>query len=59
MRRRGREGGGATEAEYRLRLKAGKIIATSEGYKTKASAENGIKSVQTNAPGATAVGQTG
>ena len=47
--------------EYRFRLKAanGEVIATSEGYKTKASAENGIKSVQTNAPGATVVDQTG
>jgi uncharacterized protein YegP (UPF0339 family) len=49
------------KGEYRFRLKAGngEIIATGEGYKTKASAENGIKSVQTNAPGATVVDQTG
>jgi uncharacterized protein YegP (UPF0339 family) len=41
--------------EYRFHLKAsnGEVIASSEGYKTKASAENGIKSVQTNAPDAT------
>jgi uncharacterized protein len=47
--------------EYRLHLKAsnGEVIATSEGYKTKASAENGIKSVQTNAPGATVVDKAG
>lgn len=47
--------------EYRFRLKAGngEVIATSEGYKTKASAENGIKSVQTNAPTAAVVDQTG
>jgi uncharacterized protein YegP (UPF0339 family) len=47
--------------EYRFHLKAanGEVIATSEGYKTKASAENGIKSVQTNAPGATVVDKTG
>ncbi len=47
--------------EFRFRLKAGngEIITTSEGYKTKASAENGIKSVQTNAPCATVVDQTG
>ena len=46
--------------EYRFRLKAGngEVIATSEGYKTKAGAENGIKSVQTNAPGAAVVDQT-
>jgi len=40
--------------EYRFRLKArnGKIIATSEGYKTKLSCENGIESVRKNAPDA-------
>ena len=39
--------------EYRFRLKArnGEIIATSEGYKTKASCENGIDSVRRNAEG--------
>lgn len=38
--------------EYRFRLKArnGEIIATSEGYKTKASCENGVESVRKNAP---------
>ena len=38
--------------EFRFRLKArnGEIIATSEGYKTKASCENGIASVKKNAP---------
>ena len=38
--------------EYRFRLKAGngEIILTSEGYKNKAGAENGIDSVKTNAP---------
>lgn len=47
--------------EFRFHLKApnGEIIASSEGYKSKASAENGIKSVQTNAPGATVVDKTG
>jgi uncharacterized protein YegP (UPF0339 family) len=36
--------------EYRFRLKArnGEIIVTSEGYKSKASATNGIASVQKN-----------
>lgn len=36
---------------FRFRLKAtnGKIIAVSEGYKTKAACENGIESVQRNA----------
>ncbi len=38
--------------EYRFRLKArnGEIILASEGYKTKASCENGIESVRKNAP---------
>ena len=37
--------------EYRFRLKArnGEIIATSEGYKAKASCTNGIESVRKNA----------
>ncbi len=41
--------------EYRFRLKArnGEIIATSEGYKAKASCLNGIESVRKNAPDAT------
>jgi uncharacterized protein len=47
--------------EFRFHLKAaeGEIIATSEGYKSKAAAANGIKSMQTNAPGATVVDKTG
>ena len=38
--------------EFRFRLKArnGEIIATSEGYKTKASCLNGVESVKKNAP---------
>ena len=38
--------------EFRFRLKAsnGQIILASEGYKQKASAENGIASVRKNAP---------
>ena len=37
--------------EYRFRLKAtnGQIVATSEGYTTKAACENGIESVKKNA----------
>ena len=37
--------------EFRFRLKAtnGEIIATSEGYKSKASCNNGIESVRKNA----------
>ena len=40
--------------EYRFRLKArnGEIIATSEGYTSKANCENGIESVRKNAPDA-------
>jgi uncharacterized protein YegP (UPF0339 family) len=43
--------------KYRFRLKAGngQVIATGEAYESKAAAENGIKSVQTNAPGAETV----
>lgn len=38
--------------KYRFRLKAAnnEVIATSEAYESKASAKNGIKSVQRNAP---------
>ena len=40
------------DEQYRFVLKAGngEIILTSELYKTRASAENGIASVQTNSP---------
>lgn len=43
--------------EFRFRLKAanGEIIAVSEGYKAKASALNGIDSIQRNAPDAETV----
>ncbi len=39
--------------EYRFRLKArnGEIVATSEGYKSKASCLNGIESVRKNSEG--------
>ncbi len=45
---------------FRFRLKAanGKIIASSQGYETKASAEKGIESVKANAPGAPVVDLT-
>lgn len=38
--------------EYRFRLKAGngEIILASEGYKDRASCDNGVESVRTNAP---------
>ena len=43
--------------EFRSRLKArnGEIIAVSEGYKAKASCQNGIESVRKNAPEADVV----
>lgn len=43
--------------EFRFRLKArnGEVIATSEGYKTKAGCQNGIESVKKNAPEAEVV----
>ena len=47
--------------EFRFHLKAanGEIVASSEGYTSKVSAENGIKFVQTSAPGAAVVDKTG
>ncbi len=44
--------------EYRFRLTAtnGQVIATSEGYKAKASCLNGIESVKKNAPNANVEG---
>ena len=43
--------------EFRFRLKAsnGQVIATGEGYKTKASCMNGIESIKKNAPEAKVV----
>ena len=40
------------KGEFRFRLVAanGQVIATSQGYKTKASCMNGIDSVKKNAP---------
>ncbi len=42
---------------WRFRLKAsnGEVIASSEAYSSKASAENGIESVKRNAPDAPVV----
>jgi uncharacterized protein YegP (UPF0339 family) len=37
----------------------GQVIATSQAYESKESALHGIKSVQTNAPAATVVDETG
>lgn len=46
--------------EYRFRLKAsnGQVIANGQGYKSKDSCLNGIRSVQENAPGAEIDDQT-
>ena len=40
----------AGEFRFRLTARNGEIIATSEGYKAKASCLNGIESVRKNAP---------
>lgn len=47
--------------QYIFDLKAanGETIATSERYKTKASAKSGIESVKKNAPSASVVDETG
>lgn len=42
----------AGEFRFRLTAKNGQIIAVSEGYAAKSSCENGIESVQKNAPDA-------
>jgi uncharacterized protein len=46
--------------EFRFRLKTAndEIIASSEGYRSKFAAENGIRSVQTIAPRAIVVDKT-
>jgi uncharacterized protein YegP (UPF0339 family) len=45
------------KGEFRFRLKAanGQVIATGEGYTTKAAAINGIDSIRKNAPDAPVV----
>jgi len=45
----------AGETRFRLKATNGQVIATSEGYKTKASCMNGIESVRKNAPDAAIV----
>ncbi len=49
-----------SNGQFRFNLKAsnGQIIATSESYKTKAAALNGIESVKKNAPEAATDDQT-
>jgi uncharacterized protein len=43
---------------FNLLAANGEVIATSQHYKSKESAMNGIKSVQANAPDATLVDET-
>ncbi len=45
----------AGELRFRLKASNGQIIATSEGYKSMASCQNGIASVKKNAPDAVVV----
>ena len=45
----------AGEFRFRLKAKNGQIIATSEGYKAKASCKNGIESVRRNVANAEVV----
>jgi len=45
----------AGEFRFRLKAKNGEVIATSEGYKAKASCLNGVESVKKNAPDADTV----
>jgi len=44
-----------TGVKFNLKAGNGEIIATSEGYKAKASCMNGIESVRKNAPDAPVV----
>ncbi|MBN9196447.1 MAG: YegP family protein [Microbacterium sp.] len=45
----------AGEGRFRLKASNGQVIATGEGYSSKAGALNGIESIKTNAPGAEVV----
>lgn len=45
----------AGELRFRLKASNGQVIATSEGYKSMASCQNGIASVKKNAPDAAVV----
>jgi uncharacterized protein YegP (UPF0339 family) len=51
----------SSNGQYKFDLKAanGEVIASSELYTTKASARNGIESVQTNAASAAVIDETG
>ena len=50
--------GSSGKFHFNLVAGNGQVIATSESYESKAAALNGIKSVQTNAPGAEVDDQT-
>jgi hypothetical protein len=52
------EKGTSGKFHFNLLAANGQVIGTSETYESKESALNGIKSVQTNAPGATVVDET-
>ncbi|MBQ2015857.1 MAG: YegP family protein [Clostridia bacterium] len=45
----------AGEFRFRLKAKNGEIIATGEGYASKAGCKNGIESIRKNAPDAPVV----
>lgn len=47
-----------SEFYFYLRATNGEIIATSETYKSKQGAENGIAAVKREAPGATVIDMT-
>ena len=49
----------AVNIGFHLKAANGEIIASSEGYTTKANAEKGVEAVKANAPGATVVDKTG
>jgi uncharacterized protein len=50
--------GSTGKFHFKLMAGNGQVIATSEAYESKASALNGIESVQTNAPSAEIDDQT-
>jgi len=52
MPRTGTFGGMSAMAIYGLKAPNGEIIAASQGYETKASAEKGIEAIKTHAPSA-------
>jgi len=53
-----RKDGAGGKCSFNLRATNGQVIGTSESYSSAGSRDNGIKSVMTNAPGATVVDLT-